>query len=96
MQHVHTTLKSEDLLPLLGKINDYRIADEGGFPKEDMRDTGNIGQDGSCVIPIDLESNVIWLHHFLFEDEVYEVSDRVIEYGAKIKKDTSPYLDSKK
>lgn len=96
MQHVHTTLKSEDLLPLLGKINDYRIADEGGFPKEDMRDTGNIGKEGSCVIPTDLESNVIWLHHFLFEDEVYEVSERVLEYGAKIEKDTSPYLDSKK
>lgn len=95
MEHVYTTLRPEDLLPLLSKINNYKIIEEAGFPDMSMIDTGNIGSNGSCVIPIDLEKNVVWLHEFLFEDIGYQVSDRVVEYSAKIKQDTTPYLDSR-
>ena len=92
MQHVVTTLKTEDLIPLLSKVNDYRIVDEGGFPEESMRATGNIGSKGSCVIPSTLESNVEWLHQFLFESEDYTVSDTVKSYSKQVEADTAPYL----
>jgi LCP family protein required for cell wall assembly len=59
---IYTSLDSKDILDLLGNISNYRIVDEGGFPEETMRDTGNIGAKGSCVIPVNLESNVVWLH----------------------------------
>ena len=90
---IYTSLDSKDILALLENISDYRIVDEGGFPEETMRTTGNIGAKGSSVIPMNLESNVIWLHQFLFEDENYSVTDSVKEYSQKIENETSPYLN---
>lgn len=94
--HVYTSMNADDILALLPNIANYRIVDEGGFPEESMRDTGNIGSVGSCVIPVNLESNVVWLHEFLFNETDYQVSDKVKEYSKKIEADTTPYLDSKK
>lgn len=96
IDHVYTSMTADDILALLPKIADYQIVDEGGFPEETMRDTGNIGSKGSCVVPISLESNVVWLHEFLFNEQDYQVSDKVKEYSNKIEKDTTPYLQSKK
>ena len=93
IDEVYTSMDSKDLLELVGNINNYRIADEAGFPAESMRTTGNIGAKGSCVIPTDLESNVVWLHEFLFEEEGYTPSDTVRECGEQIEKDTSSYIN---
>ena len=71
----------------------YTIVDEGGFPHADYRTTGEIGPKGSCVIPVDLQTNVEWLHEFLFEPEDYTVSANVQEYSQQIKEETSPYLN---
>ncbi|MBQ4536160.1 MAG: LCP family protein [Lachnospiraceae bacterium] len=90
---IYTSLDSEDILELLENINDYQIVEEGGFPEESMRTTANIGAKGSCVIPVNLEQNVVWLHHFLFEDEDYTVTDNIKEYNTKIESDTSPYIN---
>lgn len=90
---IYTSLDSKDILDLLSNISNYRIVDEGGFPEETMRTTGNIGAKGSSVIPLDLESNVVWLHQFLFDDANYTVTDSVKEYSKKIESDTSPYLN---
>lgn len=90
---IYTSLDSKDILDLLGNIAKYRIVDEGGFPEESMRTVANIGAKGSSVIPMDLESNVVWLHQFLFEDETYTVTDNVKTYGQKIKADTTPYIN---
>ena len=90
---IYTSLDSKDILDLLGNIANYRIVDEGGFPEETMRTTGNIGAKGSSVVPMDLESNVVWLHQFLFDDANYTVTDNVKEYSRKIEADTSPYLN---
>ena len=90
---IYTSLDSKDILDLLSNISNYRIVDEGGFPEETMRTTGNIGAKGSSVIPLDLESNVVWLHQFLFDDANYTVTDNVKEYSRKIQSDTSPYLN---
>lgn len=92
---IYTSLDTETILELLGVIADYEIVDEAGFPKEDMRAVPNMGAKGSCVVPVDLESNVVWLHQFLFDDEDYEVTDNVKEYGAKIASDAAPYLQNR-
>lgn len=93
---IYTSLDSKDILDLIGKIADYRIAEEAGFPEESMRTVTNVGSKGSSVIPLNLEDNVVWLHQFLFEDENYEVTDSVKEYSQKIISDTTPYINRNK
>lgn len=90
---IYTSLDEEDILELIKNIANYHIADEGGFPQETQRTVANIGAKGSCVIPTDLESNVVWLHQFLFEDENYTVTDSVKEYSKQVKTDTTPYIN---
>ncbi len=89
----YTSLDLEEILALLKNIANYEIVDNNGFPEESMRATGTIGKKGSCVVAVDLESNVKWLHQFLFEDSEYTVSDDVKKYSDKIKSDTSSYLN---
>lgn len=89
---IYTSLDSKDILELLGGIANYRISEEEGFPQPDLRGNANMGAIGACVIPTDLESNVVWLHQFLFEDMDYTVSESVQEYSQKIQADTAKYL----
>ncbi|HKM05026.1 MAG TPA: LCP family protein [Lachnospiraceae bacterium] len=91
-KNVSTSLKLDEILSLLVAIGDYTITDNAGFPETNMRTTGTIGKAGSCVIPISLESNVVWLHQFLYGDDNYKVTSNVSEYSSKVYKDTSPYL----
>lgn len=90
---VYTSLDSKDILALLADISKYQIVDEGGFPDASMRTVANVGAKGSSVIPMDLESNVVWLHQFLFDDEDYTVTENVRTYCQKIKADTTPYIN---
>ena len=90
---IYTSLDSKDILDLIGNIANYRIVDEEGFPQPDLRGNANMGAKGACVIPTDLQSNVTWLHQFLFEDMTYTVSESVKEYSQKIISDTSPYME---
>lgn len=92
-KEVYTSLDISEILELLGDIGKYEIVDQGGFPEESMRATGTIGSKGSCVVPVNLEQNVAWLHGFLFKDENYTPSDQVKEYSEKIKADTSGYIN---
>ncbi len=94
--NVYTTFSTSDtseMTELLKNINNYRIVDEGGFPHEDMRTTANVGGDGSCVIPLDLEQNVVWLHGFLFGEESYKVTDEVKECSQNVQSKTSKYIN---
>ncbi len=90
---VYTSLSKEEMLEMLGKIADFKIVDETGFPKEGAFVTGNIGASGSCIVPKDLEENVIWLHQFLFDDEDYQVTDGVRERSEMVESRTAKYLD---
>lgn len=90
--NIYTSIGSDEIITLIKNIAKYHVVAEDGFPQESMRTVGNIGAKGSSVIPLDLESNVIWLHQFLFNDAEYQVSDTVKEYSAKIAAETSPYL----
>ena len=78
-------------MELLGSIADYSIVDEGGFPQEDLRLPINMGASGACIVPNDLQSNVEWLHHFLFEDEEYTVSDTLLNIDAAIENKVRQY-----
>ena len=89
---VYTSLDLTEIVSLLGNISKYNIVDEGGFPNSDMLTTGSIGKKGSCVVPESLESNVTWLHEFLFDEQGYEPSAAVKEYSAKIAADTDSYV----
>lgn len=90
---VYTSLSKEEMLELLGDIAKYKIVDESGFPNEGQFVTGNIGASGSCIVPQDLESNVVWLHRFLFNDEDYAVTEGVRERGDMIESRTRKYLN---
>lgn len=78
-----TSLELSKIVELLGKISDYSIVAEDGFPQESMRATGKVGE-ASVVAPITLESNVVWLHEFLFDESDYSCSDTVKEYSEYI------------
>lgn len=89
---VYTSLDLTEIISLLGDITKYKIADNGGFPEASLRSTGTIGKAGSCVVPVDLEQNVIWLHEFLFGVDNYQPSAEVKGYSQKIKSDTNAYI----
>lgn len=90
---VYTSIDQDDLLGLLKNITKYQIVDEGGFPTEDMRLTGNIGAKGNCIVPRSMEDNVVWLHQFLFDEQDYQVTSKVQEISQKIKSISDPYLN---
>lgn len=93
LNNIYTSLDTDDVISMLGQINNYSIVDEGGFPTETMRTTGTIGSVGDCVIPLNLESNVVWLHEFLFDEKDYQVTGEVETYSDYIESYTRPYLD---
>lgn len=93
IENVCTNMDVKDMLVLLEKILDYQIVAQDGFPQADLRTSKTIGAKGDCVIPRDLETNVVWLHKFLFEED-YEVSKTVKEINQKIKTDTDKYINN--
>lgn len=93
LKYVYTDIDETDMVELLKNITEYTIVEEGGFPTEDNRTVETIGKShGSCIIPLNLEENVVWLHEFLFEEADYQVSDIVKECSQRIQKDTAPYM----
>lgn len=91
---VYTSLDLEEILDILKDITQYSIVDESGFPKNDGEHltTGTIGSAGSCVVPVDLDKNVIWLHQFLFDEQDYKPSANVLQYSEAIRNDASKYV----
>lgn len=90
---VATNLTWQDGLDSIANLPKYKIEKTGGFPF--ARGDANMGSKGLCVIPQTLESNVAQLHTFLFEDEIYTVSDTVKKISARISKDTGMYNEGK-
>lgn len=94
---IYTNVDTKIIMEFIQKLAEeptfYEIVDESGFPQESMRTVANIGAKGSSVIPMDLESNVVWLHQFLFDDADYTVTDSVREYSEKIASDTAAYIN---
>ena len=88
---IYTSLQSEEIIKLISHISEYKIVDEGGFPQEDGYSVKNMGAKGSCIVPEDLESNVKWLHGFLFGEDDYAVTNTVKEYSKYIKNFSAKY-----
>lgn len=87
-----TSLKIDQITEVLMDLSSYTIVESAGFPSMDMLTSGTIGGKGSCVVPLDLSSNVTWLHGILFDDPEYVPSSLVETYSDRIESDTAPYL----
>lgn len=86
---VYTSLSLTEIVDLLKDVTKYNITDTAGFPKEEFRGSKTFSAKGDCVIPVNLEDNVKWLHQFLFDDDNYEPSDTVKECSRHIEADYS-------
>ena len=78
----------EEIASLIKDVGKYNIVASDGFPFATNRETGKVGSKGSCVIPNNLEQNVVLLQEFLFGNTSYEPSTEVKNYSSKISSDT--------
>ena len=84
-----TNMPVDQILSMATDGLSYKIVASEGFPFE--KQTGTVGTAGSCVIPQDMEANVVMLHEFLFDETDYTPSATVVKISDKIKNDTEVY-----
>lgn len=84
LPQMSTSIDFNDLFPMAQNLKRYHLGESGGFPF-DKRDAMIGSKD--CVIPVTLESNVISLHEFLFDNDSYKPSARIKEISSKIAQD---------
>lgn len=89
---IATSMDVEQILGLIANVSKYEIVGSCGFPFDTNITTGKIGSKGSCVIPMDLTTNVELLHEYLYPGVEYTPSPEVLEYSSIIEADTSPYV----
>lgn len=89
---VATSLDIDEILALVSNVANYEIVGSSGFPFDTNITTGKIGSKGSCVIPLDLSTNVELLHEYLYPEIEYSPSPEVLEYSDIIEQHTSPYV----
>lgn len=78
---ISTSIGMNDVLSIAKGISKYHIGETAGFPFS--RTTMKIGKM-DCVIPATLESNVIQLHQFLYNQTDYSPSSAVKKISDKI------------
>lgn len=77
---ISTDFSKSDLVKLGMSIMSYKLGETSGFPFDSM-----MGQDVvkaislDCVVPTTLETNVKYLHQFLFGETDYQPSDTVLQ-----------------
>lgn len=91
LPQVETSLGVNEILSVLGSVAGYDVVVSDGFPFEEYRVGANVGSKGSCVIPNDLEENVIHLHELLYPEEQYTPSTQVQTISAEIKEQTREF-----
>ncbi|MCH5248543.1 MAG: LCP family protein [Lachnospiraceae bacterium] len=89
---VSTSLNVSEILSVLGTAVDYNLVASEGLPFADERELARIGSAGECIIPADLEENVVRLHELLYENESYTPSKEVLNISDKIDELTKEYL----
>lgn len=82
---ISTSIGVDDLLRLARKADQYYIGQTSGFP---FSHTEMTVDKKSCVIPTTLESNVIQLHAYLYDDTGYQPSGMVRSISSQIAKKT--------
>lgn len=90
--NVSTSFDLGEILSYTTVVGNYTIVGSEGFPFTDYRTAGTIGSKGSCVVPLDLTTNVVLLHEYLFGVQDYDPTDTVKQCSEQIKSDTSQYL----
>lgn len=78
---IFTTIRVDDILVLAKNAKKYYIGQTSGFP---FSHTEMKISKKSCVVPATLESNVVQLHAFLYDDTGYTPSDLVKYISAHI------------
>ena len=79
--NVKTSLSLAEMLSMAAGAKDYTLADTTGFPFD--KTTGTYGGN-SLVVPCTLESNVIKLYQYLFDDDTYVPSQTVKDHSEYI------------
>lgn len=91
LPQVETSLNVNEIVGVLGSVAGYDVVTSEGFPFEDNRRGANVGSRGSCVIPEDLEENVIELHGILYPETDYNPSKQVRAISEEIEERTDEY-----
>ena len=91
LPEVQTSLGLNEILSVLGSAAGYEVVASDGFPFEDSRTGAKMGSKGDCIIPDDLEENVIALHEMLYSERDYEPSRQVVSISAEITAITNQY-----
>lgn len=83
---IKTNMSKADILSMGLSMLSYDIADQAGFPHDHVygENVKNAMNGPDCVVPVTLESNVIWLHEFLYPEDAYEPSENVKAYSNRI------------
>ncbi len=79
---VRTNFTLPEILAYAKDVKKYQIGETKGFPF--TLDTMYYGDAGDCVIPANLEENVLELHNFLFGENGYRPSSEVCDISDEI------------
>ncbi len=80
-----SSLEMDSLIPIAANLKKYHLEDTAGFPFDlETRRIRENGKGIDYVFPIDLESNVVKLHQFLYGTEEYIPSQQVKEISASV------------
>ena len=78
---VATNIPKATMVSMAASLMSYEMGENDGFPFDLLSTTVN---SASVVVPADLESNVIQLHEFLFDETDYYPSSTVIKISDEI------------
>ena len=91
LPEIQTSLGVNEIVSVLGSVASYNVVASDGFPFEDSRTGADVGSKGSCVVPDDLEENVIALHEILYPEKNYTPSKQVESISDEIAAITDEY-----
>lgn len=91
LPQVETSLGVNEIISVLGSVAGYKIVASDGFPFEGSRVGVTMGAKGACVIPNNLEDNVVLLHQILYPEEDYIPSKAVKNISAEIDTQAEEY-----
>ncbi|MBR4182540.1 MAG: LCP family protein [Lachnospiraceae bacterium] len=88
-----TSFSSSDLVAYASKASTYKVTSGDGFPFN--RVTGTMGKAGSCVVAENFAEDVKTLHTFMYGEDSYTPTARVMEISDKVAVDKAKYLGNK-
>ena len=85
-----------ELLDILKLAPIARITESAGCPDVSAVRTVQMGSNGDCVVPLNLQKSVTQLHKILFDTDDYSPSNSVKNYGARITEMRHKYEEENK